>query len=504
MLKRRLAKLLFAVIAVLTVAGAIYAHGTGDPQMRTTSYVALVLLVPLAAFFGIFRIEGRKPKGKPARPEPATDDDYLTLAGQEGITTGDAFRLQAKSLARVNNLTLPNRETVKRLSQEIDRQRAKADAFVRTGEVTLLRLPHGRTDVTKDGNSWLGGAPALGAVEWPLGADGLPLHHLAHIRLDSLPGTDLPEGLPRMGALSFFIQTTGTSLGEGRVVYVPQPTQQPTTPPKQLPLLYDGPNWTEYIKGETRQSAPRVFPRWPVGPLAIPVADPDSSAMANAYLSSKFPNQNTMAISVRRYLTTVPAFAGPYYWDTAQRFANSLILAAEHNDTSEDFAAFVDEVTGWAFEYDAWEGLMRAEVDLLLHYFGQVQPQGNIPALHAASYQGSPGEITDLATLTDASFMAAATGDYTTFIALPDVVRSDIDAHWLLPSNSKRHQMFGFGSKGEATAQEHAHDHLLLQLHADQLHQWHWGAGNVVQFWISQEALAAQDWSAAKMTIDRC
>jgi uncharacterized protein YwqG len=62
--------------------------------------------------------------------------------------------------------------------------------------------------------------------------------------------------------------------------------------------------------------------------------------------------------------------------------------------------------------------------------------------------------------------------------------------------------MFGLGFKIGSAASTHTHHHLLLQLHSDQLVNWMWGDRGVVQFWISEEDLLAQNWDAVEMTLE--
>ncbi len=497
----KIARHFFWVIALFTAGSVVYAWWLGDRQMLTTALVGFVLLFPLAAFFGVLRFGDGEDTAPQPLPEPTDDQTYLEAALGHGLDTGDKFRQKAKELAQDNALARLDRKTINRVAQKIDRHSEAAKDFTRTSEVTLVRLQHDRTDVTKHGAHWLGGLPALGDTPWPRDAAGIPLHHLAQISLSDLPAEDLPETLPRTGTLSFFVQTVGKGFAASKVIYAPKRPDAVSAPPDDLPPLYAGPHWHKYIKGQTRDSAPKVFPRWPVEPLASPVADPESAAMANVYMASKFPNQNTTDLSAMRYIREVPAFAGPYYWDTVQRFANTLLMALAEDDSSDDFASFVDEVTGWAFEYDPWEGLTRTEVDLLEHYFRQVQPEGDTPARFAQYYQNRKCALPDLQIATDATFIAAASQNYTTYLALPDVVRDDIDAHWRLPATERRHQMFGIGSHQKEAVDLHAHDHLLLQLQADQLHQWHWGARKVLQFWISDAAMARGDWDQARLSL---
>lgn len=64
------------------------------------------------------------------------------------------------------------------------------------------------------------------------------------------------------------------------------------------------------------------------------------------------------------------------------------------------------------------------------------------------------------------------------------------------------HQMFGQGTEIQTAVQEHAFDHLLLQLQSDQAMNWMWGDVGVMQFWISPKALRDQQWDQVEVTME--
>ena len=63
--------------------------------------------------------------------------------------------------------------------------------------------------------------------------------------------------------------------------------------------------------------------------------------------------------------------------------------------------------------------------------------------------------------------------------------------------------MFGRGLDVQGTAvDEHAADHLLLQLVYDDLMEWNFGDMGVYQFWLNPVALQQGRWSAAQVTFE--
>ncbi len=529
-MRRILIKLFFAAVAIPTIAAAFYAKATDDAQMQTTAAIGLLLLLPIAAFLGLLRPGGNAgEQSDAAATAPVTPDDvYLAYAQASSIETGDQFRAAAPKLCKDAGLTKLSRKDTKRLADHIDAARIKAQAFQRSAEITLVRSPRSKIDIRTEGTSWLGGAPALGDTPWPRAEDGTPLHHLAQIDLASLPQDALPAQMPRTGALAFFVPTTQDPMLPAKVVHIDRTHAAPTPLPDDLPVLYEGENWGNYIKGHTPQTAPRIFPRWPIDPVATPVPDPNDGAMANAYMTMKFPDQETRYISAQKYAKSVPGFGGAFFWDTAQRFANSLLVALQSYDQTlekaqnrvaeygdryqndldtltqrhDDFAEMTDEITGWALEQDAWDRMQSADIAQLLHYFGLITPLQGQAAPFQPFYKGSPGALTSIGDAANATLIAAATGDFQTYHNLPTAVRDDIDAHWRLPENARRHQMFGLGTAVQTAIEDHAHDHLLLQLQSDSLHHWMWGDAGVIQFWISDAALAARDWDQVEATIE--
>jgi Domain of unknown function (DUF1963) len=133
--------------------------------------------------------------------------------------------------------------------------------------------------------SWFGGLPTIDAERWPCSASkGYPLHHIAQINLADLPqGAKIPK-LPQSGILNFFMETDFNWEKQHVVVFSEQPTAELCSPPAGCPPLY-GENWPYHCKGvPTVEQAPRVFRRWPIEFMLLPLIDgnyPDSQAVLN-------------------------------------------------------------------------------------------------------------------------------------------------------------------------------------------------------------------------------
>lgn len=156
--------------------------------------------------------------------------------------------------------------------------------------IILSRRPRRLAGERPPARSRLGGAPCLGSAPWPCDESGTPLHFMAEIDLaevaaavaQSKPAADLPHGLPRAGALAFFIGAGGEE-AIGKVVYIPPDASAGETPaPGPLPSV-------EAIGGDALLlgdgAGPWSFPRWPVDLTAFeaPAAgDHDAREQAQA------------------------------------------------------------------------------------------------------------------------------------------------------------------------------------------------------------------------------
>lgn len=551
-------KKLLLLLAVLTIAAVIYAEMTADRELRFTGLSILSVLLAAAYAMGMFRRAPRpvkppklpstaaqpetKPKArtaKPAPPPPRTDPDddpeqikddelYIVFSRLAGFKTGEAFRENVDKIIAANRLAALTPDDIDRLAKEIDRRDLRGKAFVRTPGIGLVRMQRFDLDVEVGGTSWLGGLPTLGDTPWPRTSDGRAMHHLAQIDLGTIPDPLLPEGMPVTGAMAFFMITSSDGPREAKVIHLPSIGNTATEPPEDIVPIYDGPDWGYHIKGQARHSAPDTFPRWPVEFVLLPMADQTNDDDAQERMSDLLPYQADTDLSPMNYRTSLPDFARPWFWDTAYRFTMSIRLARDDLDqtiskaerrvqdygpsyqpaldalrTDQDaFSQFVDEVSVWAVSYAPWDEMTLDDVDRLTHYFAQVRDTGGETARFKPFYQFTQGELLSLEEAATATLVAVANEEPSIYEKLPFAVRSDIDTKYRIASKGCWHQMFGLGTAVQTAVAEHTHHHLLLQLHSDQLVNWMWDDKGVVQFWITEEDMLAQNWDAVEVTIE--
>lgn len=472
---------------------------------------------------------------RPAAPIAADEDAdlkddelYIVFSRLAGHKTGDAFRAHVHEIITKNRLPALTDNDITRLAAEIDRRDLRGKSFVRTPGVALARMQRADLDVEYGGTSWLGGLPTLANAPWPRDARGRAMHHLAQIDLGTVPDPLLPKGMPRQGALMFFMTTATDKPPHGKVVYLPEIANIATEPPADLAPIYDGPDWGKYIKGHAREDAPDTFPRWPVEFILLPMINQGRDDDAHEHMHDMLPHQAEVALSPLTYRDTLPAFAGAYYWDTAHRFTMSVRLARDDvPDTLQkakkrvqengpryqwavdtirhdqvEFSDFVDEVSQWAVSHEPWERMTPEDAAQLQVYFAQVRDDGIIPGPFKAFYQFTQGELTSIAQAATATLIAAANAPPDVYRTLPFEVRADIDTCHRIAGLGRWHQMFGLAYKMGSGAPTHTHHHLLLQLHCDPLVNWMWGEDGIVQFWITDDDLLAQNWDAVEMTVD--
>lgn len=520
----KLAKIAFVLAALVGIAAAFYGKITDSVPIMLG---ALALMSPLLAMVYVASRKRPLPAPPPLREPvlpPAPDEVYLAHADLNDLDTGEAFAARMNEIAPRAKLPLLGPTDLARLAAVIDARRRKQDGFRMSPPVALVRQARRHVDVTRDGTSWLGGLPSLGAQDWPRAPNGVPLHHLAQIDFADLPQGHLPQGAPHAGSLSFFLGTAQTTAERHRVLYVPAGIRTPTPPPRDLPALFAGPDWGYHIIGHTLADAPRVFPRWPVDFHPLPMGIAESAAA----MAAAFPDAKTSLINADSYAKAVPELARPWLWDTAQRVVNSLVLAEEDAtqaiaearkrvadfgdryaaelafmiDNEAAFRRYVQAAEKWVAGRDPFTPMAPDDIALLETLFAQIKtPQNRLPSF-ALFYRYSRGHMNRLRDARNATLMTLARGDAAVYDLLPEAVKADLDTRHRLPSLGRWHQMFGQGSDIQGATGEHAHDHLLLQLHSDQMLHWMWGDMGVVQFWIDTDDLAAGHWNRVALTVE--
>ena len=555
----RILKGIVAGVAIPTLGLGVYAEMTQDTDLRMTALSLLAVVFAAAYALGMFRrrapqpprpimpqtvrtaeaeakqtpvnkTEGATPKSvKQDRQETSDEDElYIVFARLAGIKTGAAFKTGHAEVTSKNRLAPLSPSDVARLAREIDSRDLRGKSFVRTPGIALVRLQRADLDVEVGGTSWLGGLPTLGDIPWPRDAAGKPMHHLAQIDLGTVPTPLLPKGMPDVGALAFFMTTSGKKMDQAKVVYLPLIGNMATEPPEDIAPIYDGPDWGYYIKGHARESAPDTFPRWPVEFVLLPMADKSRDDDAHELMAELLSRQSEVNLSPNNYRQSLPDFARPVFWDTAHRFTNSIRLARDDIDLTvarteariedygaryqadldallkndEAFSQFVDEVSFWAVVHEPWDEMTPEDVAQLHSYFGQVRDIGQTKASFKPFYQFTQGELLSIDEAATATLLAAANETPEIFAKLPFEVRDDIDNKYRIAGKGRWHQMFGLGTRVKTAVAEHTHHHLLLQLHSDQLVNWMWGDNGVIQFWIAEEELVKRNWDAVEMTLE--
>lgn len=518
------AKVAFGLAAILGIGAAFYGKITDNLP------VMLGALALMVGVLGLMYLAGRnRPRPVPPPPRepvlpPAPDEVYLAHAEMNDLDTGEAFAARINEIAPKAKLPLLGPTDLARLASVIDARKRKKDSFRMASPVALVRQARRGVDITRDGTSWLGGLPALGDTPWPRSGTGAPLHHVAQIALAALPDDDLPLELPRRGSLCFFIGTAEGPVYSHKVVHV-APHRQGVTPlPADMPPVFAGPDWGSHIVGHTLTDAPRAFARWPVSFYPLP-PDPKDSAAAMAIA---FADDTGGTLDVDSYGRAAPELARPWLWDTAQRVVNSLVLAQEEiprtiadankrvakygdryaaeaaylAENEAAFRSYVRAAEKWVAGRDPFTPMAPDDITLLETLFAQIKTPQNRQPSFALFYRYSRGHMNRLRDARHATLMTLARAEPAVYDLLPHVVKADLDARHRLPSQGRWHQMFGHGIDIQGAAADHAHDHLLLQLHSDGMLQWMWGDMGVVQFWISADDLAARRWDRVALTIE--
>lgn len=544
----------FAVLAVGAITAGYYAYTTNNIGMQLIVFAVLLVLGGLVYARGLFqknpsrrnvrakaqqeaqvarevtpfKLRAAEPEDLPVPASGTEDEIYLVFARLDGVKTGVEFRERINKIAAGHELPPLNAQDIDRMAAQIDTKDLKGKSFVRTPGIAFARQLRADIDIEYAGTSWLGGIPTLNDVAWPRDEQGRAMHHLAQIDLSTLPITRLPQGLPKIGALAFFMTTSSDGPYRAKVLYLPQIGNTATEPPADLVPVYHGKDWGSFIKGDSRDAAQETFPRWPMDMIALPMANQNKDDDARELIADLLSQQSPTALSPEIYRETNPDFAGPYFWETAHRVVNSLrsarddinltISAAQKrlqdgdavykdtlNTLQSDQAAFskyVDEVSIWAVTHGPWEVMTATDVVTLQDYFAQVRDMRGGTARFQPFYKYTQCELMGVHEAAAATLIAAVNGPPEVFAKLPQDVRDDVDSRYRLAAKDRWHQMFGLASKPKGTVLPHTHHHLLLQLHSDQFLQWKWGDKGALQFWITDEALAVQDWDQVELTID--
>lgn len=378
--------------------------------------------------------------------------------------------------------------------------------------IALVRRARQVGESWGDAESWFGGLPKLGAIEWPRGGAGRPLPFVAQIGLSGVSGLRPDSPLPSGGSLAFF-------LGEGAVVHVPEGASQFSPAPEDIAPAYEEGGYP-FPDGPTALSRV-LFPYWPVDPLALTLPedlrDPSEEARHDD-IREAMATAVAAEVPRRRYnfgASGLPegTWGGPtpVWWHGVDHFieqlrlslAQSAEMAGRHGDRPEKLAAIetqsgglpalVNALEGFAEDRDPWTTLNEEERDVFAEALANAWQQ--FPDLMRYP---APRRIEDLATV---SLRAMMTGDDDAFAALPEGVRELLNRDYRLPAHGLP-QMFGLATCIQNALYSHLDDVLLLQLPYDDLMEWRFGDNGAYQFWIRPEDLAERRWDAVKLTFE--
>lgn len=400
------------------------------------------------------------------------------------------------------------------------------------GPVVLLRRERELGVDWSDARSWFGGLPKLGGAPWPRGADGVPMHFVAQIRLADLAATHPGVPLPHSGSLAFFVQS-------GAVIHVPDDAQDFTPPPADLPPAYTEDGYP--FDTPSILSRP-TFPYWPIDflPIDLPprLRDTNNEELHDEIcealdegVTAHVPRRQ-YALGTKTLTETYGVAPLPVWWDGAGHFIATLKKALlDAPRRGEQLAKVLGEGREYLakLERSPEAGLeeierQRRSIDLQEKKIAQFQAQltqapalqdalegfaaGRAPwtplteeecavltdALHAARREYH--EITsyhvpfDVNQLTALSLRKMMTGGEEAIAAMPDDALRAINTHYRLPSQGLQ-QMFGLGSSIQTVIYDNADKVLLLQLVYDDMMEWRWGDMGAFTFWITPEDLAA-------------
>lgn len=538
---RQLLRKIVGILALITIGLGLYAIYLDRIDLQLLVIAALVLLVLAVFKLRLFQRDNRPNKWRtkvvksdedisdfPEATANTEDELYLVFARLDGVKTGEEFRERVDSIIAEHHLSPLNAGDIDRLAAEIDTKDLRGKSFVRSSGIAFVRQMRAEIDVDYAGVSWLGGLPTLSDLAWPRDDFGRAMHHLGQIDLSTIPAPILPAGMPTTGAMAFFMTVTNEGPYQGKVIHLPQIGHTATEPPEDLRPIYDGPDWGYYVKGHAREAAPNTFPRWPVDLILLPMADQNRDDDAREVIADLLPLQSETDLSPTTYQNSHPDFAGPYFWDTAHRVTNSLRIARDdipqtiyatekrmqdfggHHKADLDtlqnhqlaFSQFVDEVSIWAVTREPWERMSKADTEMLHTYFSRVREIGGQKAPFQPFYRYTQGELLSVDEAARATLVAAANSAPEVYATLPEKVRDDIDTKHRLASKGRWHQMFGLGHEVQSAVSDHTHHHMLMQFESDQLLNWIWGDTGVVQFWISEDDLLAQNWDGVALTLE--
>ncbi|MCU0827293.1 MAG: YwqG family protein [Tabrizicola sp.] len=405
-------------------------------------------------------------------------------------------------------------------------------------------------DPSRDGTSWFGGLPALGATPWPLDAEGRPMTPLAQIDLTGLAAQLQVPGLPEEGSLAFFAALPEKGEWVGAVRHIAGPVGATTQPPGALRPVENHSFGGPLRRGEPGEGQ-LLFPRMALDLVPAPGKDPDRQAEVERVLG---PGRRTN-LDAGLFKGTVPADR-PFNRDSLLRFLHSAKIALGAGQKAEaalrkmrDFtqaseaslaakleaategreematrlqglraalgplersianfpaavAALVGERDGmetWAGAGDRWAPLTEAEQATLAPLLAPWTAHGGLGHVHLDQCYGIHRRMADCVSET---LRVMAVAEDRVFAVLPQPVQEAVNGAWRQPHDRGHHQMFGEPDSVQDAASNYMGHYLLLQLQCDDLAGFHWGDAGVLQLWIGPADLEAGRWDRVTMSFE--
>lgn len=430
--------------------------------------------------------------------------------------------------------------------------------LARPPALVLARKVREAGDVWFSAKSYLGGMPRLGSTPWPTDENGKPLYFMAQLDCGEIVLASGGQSvLPKTGALAFFIGGIKT----GRIVHVAAPGATFTSAPAERGRAQDVGGHELISQSSTH--GPKEFPFWPVefhnlGALARP--DPeDEEAYDGAYeaqaeaIEARF-ERRAFHFSVKSACERAGLASVPLYWHSALLFAERVPLMLEAvaraktrgaeyiatsmarlaaldaglpppkgqgpwNDPAKDranadgwlstgrkivadaeaneaaVADYVARVKSALPPVDPWRAVTASDAARLDTLFSEARSK----AFEDFSCFALPHSWRDYASDTVRLMMS---GPEEAFTRLPKVLRDVVNQSCRLPTGGA-HLMFGLGTNVQGNRKhEEADQNLVLQLLHDDMQYWPFGDNGVYQFWMSDAALKAQDFSKSDATFE--
>ncbi|SMY09595.1 DUF1963 domain-containing protein [Flavimaricola marinus] len=414
---------------------------------------------------------------------------------------------------------------------------------IRSNAVLLHHISRTSGQDWAGGTSWLGGLPVLGGADWPRNPmDGDALHFVAQVSLADLP--DLDIDIPRTGTLGFFVESDLSSkMGQlpypqivGRVIWSDDTQGAVTKAPADCGPIHRE-DWSFYWKtARNEANAPRVFPRWPVQPVAF-ACPPDGlyeiPDEAFGTETASPPRQVARTSSGGRAL--MPAREA-ITWRVVEAILDDTARALGLFDASVRLAE--ERPSKWTEALPAWQPLaenvrafvakwdqrrdghmpdtgvgtavveeLTADMAALANEMRSLKGhylRPNFLTEHFVRADGSPGtdRYWHFHEAISRAYDEMRVAEDAVYRNIPDVLRTHLEQPTSQQININRHQMFGAGATVQDVAAMMGGMVMLCQFSSDPYIGMMWGDVGFVKFWIAPADLADGAWDKVVVTFE--